>query len=390
MKTSSTAAGPAAGIGPTPDTAGRRDTPGRPAARRALLKRLGIAGGAGAWAAIGLPGRVAAQTRVIRIGVAQPATGQPPGFAASGLAVAHQKGWIEEAFAPEGVRVEWNFFKGAGPAVNEAIANRQLDFALQGDLPSIVARAAGLGTRLVIANGVRTNIYIGVPPDSPVKSVGELRGKRVSLFRGTNMHLPALRLLESHGLTEKDLKILNLDTAGYLAALSSKDLDAAIGAMDILRLRDKGQVRVLYSSKGDSPIFTRQSHLLVTEAFASGNADLVQRIVDVSVRTARWSSDPANREEVLRLWARAGTPYEHWAEDYRDEPLKVRLNPNFDPFLVGRYQDAVEQSVHFKLSRRAFDVTEWIDRHYVDAALREQGLQDWWPAYQANGQPVGA
>ncbi len=390
MKTSSTVAGPATGSGSTPGMSGGPDTPGRSGRRRALLKRLGIAGGAGALAAIGLPGRAAAQTRVIRIGVAQPATGQPPGFVASGLAVAHQKGWIEEAFAPEGVRVEWNFFKGAGPAVNEAIANRQLDFALQGDLPSIVARAAGLGTRLVIANGVRTNIYIGVPPDSPVKSVSELRGKRVSLFRGTNMHLPALRLLESHGLTEKDLKILNLDTAGYLAALSSKDLDAAIGAMDILRLRDKGQVRVLYSSKGDSPIFTRQSHLLVTEAFASGNADLVQRIVDVSVRTARWSSDPANREEVLRLWARAGTPYEHWAEDYRDEPLKVRLNPNFDPFLVGRYQDAVEQSVHFKLSRRAFDVTEWIDRHYLDAALREQGLQDWWPAYQANGQPVGA
>ena len=36
-----------------------------------------------------------------------------------------------------------------------------------------VARAAGLGTRLVIANGVRTNIYIGVPPDSPVKSVSD-------------------------------------------------------------------------------------------------------------------------------------------------------------------------------------------------------------------------
>jgi len=220
--------------------------------------------------------------------------------------------------------------------------------------------------------------------------VADLRGKRVSLFRGTNMHLPALRLLESHGLTEKDLKILNLDTAGYLAALSTKDIDAAIGAMDILRLRDKGQVRVLYSSKGDSPIFTRQGHVLVSDEFADANPQLVQRFVNAAVRTARWSSEEANREEVLRLWARAGTPYEHWKEDYDGEPLRVRLNPNFDPFLIGRYKEAVEQSFRFKLSRAKFDVEQWIDQRYLKTALKTQQLDNYWPIFQANGRILGA
>jgi sulfonate transport system substrate-binding protein len=242
----------------------------------------------------------------------------------------------------------------------------------------------------VLATGVRSNIYIGVPPDSPLKTVEDLRGKRVSLFRGTNMHLPALRLLEAHGLTEKDLKILNLDTAGYLTALSTKDIDAAIGSMDILRLRDKGQVRVLYSSKNDSPIFTRQGHVLVTDRFAEANPQLVQRVVNVAVRTAKWSSDEANREEVLRLWARAGTPFEHWKEDYAGEPLRVRLNPNFDPFLVGRYKDAIEQAQRFKLSRAKFDAAPWIDTRYLQAALREQKLENFWPVYQANGKILGA
>lgn len=357
--------------------------------RRSALQRIGLAAGS---AALGLPALAATPTgaTTIRIGVAQPATGTPPSFAGSAVSITHAKGWFEEEFKPDGIKIEWLFFKGAGPAVNEALTNRQLDFAVQGDLPAIIAKSAGLKTKLILANGVRSNIYIGVPPDSPLKSVADLRGKRVSLFRGTNMHLPALRLLEAHGLTEKDLKILNLDTASYLAALSTKDIDAAIGAMDILRLRDKGQVRVLYSSKNDSPIFTRQGHVLVDEDFAAANPQLVQRVVNVAVRTAKWSSDEANREEVLRLWARAGTPYEHWKEDYDGEPLRVRLNPNFDPFLVGRYKDAVEQAQRFKLSRAKFDADPWIDRRYLNTALREQRLETYWPIFQANGKILGA
>lgn len=353
--------------------------------RRRALHRL-----AAGSAALALPALAAPVAKLVRIGVAQPATGQPPSVAGSSMAIAHSKGWIDDEFRPDGIVVEWLFFKGAGPAVNEALSTGQLDFAFQGDLPAIVARAAGLKTRLVFATGVRSNIYIGVPPDSPLKTVADLRGKRVSLFRGTNMHLPALRLLEAHGLGEKDLRILNLDTAGYLAALSTRDIDAAIGAMDILRLRDKGQVRVLYSSKGDSPVFTRQSHVLVTDEFAAAQPQLVQRLINAAVRSARWSSEEANREEVLRLWARAGTPYEHWKEDYDGEPLRVRLNPNFDPFLVARYKDAEAQAFRFKLSRARFDVDSWIDQRYLKAALREQKLDNYWPVFQANGKTLGA
>ncbi|NYI00356.1 ABC transporter substrate-binding protein [Cupriavidus plantarum] len=331
-----------------------------------------------------------ARPEVIRIGVAQPATGTPPTFAGSSLSIAHAKGWVEEAFKPAGTRIEWYFFKGAGPAVNEALTNRQLDFALQGDLPAIVARAAGLKTRLVLATGVRTNIYIGVPPDSPLKTVADLRGKRVSLFKGTNMHLPALRLLESQGLTEKDVRLLNLDTAGYLAALTTRDIDAAIGAMDILRLRDKGAVRVLYTSKGQSPIYTRQSHVLVTEDFLNRYPEATQQFVRTAVESARWASDEKNREEVLRTWARAGTPYEHWKEDFDGEPLRVRLNPNFDPFLVARYKDAVEQAYRFRLSRARFDVDQWIDQRYLRTALEDLKLQTYWPIYQPDGKILGA
>ena len=352
-------------------------------ARRSIMARsfqliagLLLAGAAGLSAA--------AAPAVIRIGVAQPAYGNPPLIAGSSLAVAQATGAIEQEFKPDNIKIEWYFFKGAGPAVNEALSNRQLDFAYQGDLPSIIGRAAGLKTRLILATGVRANIYLAVPPDSTIRGVKDLRGKRVAIFKGTNAQLPIDRLLAANGMTERDLKVVNLDTATAQAALTTKDIDAVFGSYDLLKLRDKGVARIAYTSKGDSPVFTRQSHVLVTDEFATRYPEQTRRLVKAVLKSARWSSDESHRDEVLRLWARPGTAkYEHWKEDYEGQPLRVRLSPLFDPFLTQRYKDAVEHAYQFRLIRTRFDIDKWIDRSFLEASLKELKLEGYWPVNPA-------
>ena len=349
----------------------------------------GIGGAAAVVAPLAWPQASASQPETIRLGVAQPAIGNPPGFYGSSISIAHAKGWIEEEFKRDGLKVEWFFFKGAGPAVNEALTNRQLDFAFQGDLPAIVARAAGLNTRLILATGIRSNIYLAVPPDSDIRSVKDLRGRRVAIFKGTNAQLPINRLLEANGLGEKDIRSINLDTATGKAALVSHDIDALFGGLDLITLRLNGAAKIVYSSKGDSPIFTRQGHVLVTEEFARTWPAHTLRVAKAIVRTARWASDDLNRDEVFRIWARTGFPYEVWKEDYDGEPLRVRFNPQFDPFLVARYKDAVEKSYRFKLTRARFDVDGWIDQSFLRTALTELKLDTYWPVFQANGKIAG-
>src|SRR5690606_21062030 len=128
---------------------------------------------------------------VVRIGVATAGGGDPITWGGSPGGVVRANNWLEEAFAASGVRVEWRFFKGAGPAVNEALSNRQIDFAYQGDLPATVGRANGLKTRILLVSGARNNLYVVTPPASPIKSIDDLKGQRVSIFRGTNGHLVA-------------------------------------------------------------------------------------------------------------------------------------------------------------------------------------------------------
>ena len=152
------------------------------------------------WAlAFGLLGAALAQAQdaktevpaVIRIGVATGGVGNPIRHGGTSAALAYTDKAIEEEFRKDGTKVEWIFFKGAGPAVNEALVNKQLDFAWQGDLPSIVHRVAGVKTKIIAGSGVRTGLYLGVVPGSGIQRIEDLRGKKVAVFKGTNLHLAA-------------------------------------------------------------------------------------------------------------------------------------------------------------------------------------------------------
>jgi sulfonate transport system substrate-binding protein len=345
-----------------------------------------------AFVALGLTGTAQAETPppVINFGVASPKVGNPPQYTLAAVGIAYTKGWFDEEFKKDGTQVEFTFFKGAGPAVNEALTNKQLDFASQGDLPAIVGKAAGLKTRLIFANNIRNTIYLAVAPDSPIKSVDDLRGKRVSFFKGTNSQLPINRLLESHKLTERDLKVINLDTASGQAALLNHDIDALFGDIQLLKLRDKGVLRIIYTSAGDSPLFTRQGHVLVRDEFAAQYPETTRRIVKVLTRAAHWASESANRDAVFDLWAIPGV-YEKklLVEDYGDD-LKLRSSPLFDPFLTSRYKDAVVQSIKFKLTRKTFDVDPWIDRSFLTAALKDLKLENYWTPLDAQGKSLPA
>ncbi len=327
---------------------------------------------------------------VIRIGVATGGVGTPPRTGSSTVGLVNSQGALEKEFAKDGIKVEWLFFKGAGPAVNEALVNRQLDFAWQGDLPSIVHRAGGVKTRIIAGSGVRTGLYLGVPPDSTITKIEDLKGKRVAVFKGTNLHLATVRALAAHGLKESDLKLINLDLASSQAALTTRDIDAVFGYVELFVLRDKGVSKIVWSAAEDSYRFTRQTVLIVTDDFATRQPQIVQRVVNTLVQTARAYSDESQRGELFTQWGRAELPEKYWREDFIGQPLRVRLSPLLDPFLVARYKDASDEAFKLKLTRSKPEIDSWFDRHFLDAALKAQHLEGYWPEYGADGTLVGS
>jgi sulfonate transport system substrate-binding protein len=335
------------------------------------------------------PAVARAEPVTIRFGFASIGTDNRPFAGGSAAALAHSERMIEEALKDEpGVTVAWSFFKGAGPAVNEAFANGQLDFAFQGDLPSVIGRASGLKTRIVLATGAHAPLYLAVAPGSSIASVKDLKGKKVSIFRGTNNHLAAVKVLAANGLTERDLSVLNMDVATTNAALASGDIDAAFGNFGLISLQQQGRARIVYSTKGDDPAFERQAGVLVTDAFEKAHPDLVAKVVKALVQASHFASDEANRDKVMAIWARSGTPDSVYSYDYADQDLRYRNSPIIDPFLVEQYRVQARQARAYGLIRRDVDVAGWFEPRYLDRALKELGLETRWPRLGPDGKPL--
>ncbi len=153
-------------------------------------------------------------------------------------AVVHVRQALEKAFAKDGTRIVWEFYKGAGPAINEGLANGKIDFTYIGELPAVMARAAGLDTRVLLSTATRNNTYVAVRKGSPIRTIGDLKGKIVANFKGTALHLSANRILGEAGLTERGLKMINLDIANSQTALATGQIDALISTYNLLLLQE--------------------------------------------------------------------------------------------------------------------------------------------------------
>ncbi len=321
--------------------------------------------------------------------------GSPQGFGRSTLkggvivGIANHKGWLQEEFGRDGVALEFATFKGGAPMVGQALANGQIDFAAQGDLMSVIGRSSGMKTRLILPSVKLGNAYVAVPAASSARSIQDLRGKRVAYFKGNYVHLQAIRILATEGMSERDIKSIYLDPASSSAALTTGDVDAVFGASDLLTLRDKGLARILYTTRDHSPTLTAQSGFLVREEFASRYPTVTQRIVRVVVRTARWMSDEANRQEIFDLWTSDRGLRSNAVEDYSGRPFVDRVSPLIDPFYVSRYKATLEEADQLGLLRgRKFDIDAWIDRRYLDQALRDLQLQNYWTPLDERGNRI--
>jgi sulfonate transport system substrate-binding protein len=331
-----------------------------------------------------------AEADVLRIGVANAGGGDPVTFSGSPLSIVRNQQLLEKAFAGSGTEVQWFFFKGAGPAVNEALSNQQLDFAYEGDLPQVVARANGLDTKLLAAIGVRANVYLAVPKGSDIKTIEDLKGKKVAVFRGTNAHLVSINLLADHGLTERDMKVINLDTGSSQAALASKGVDAAFGGRELFKLRDQGLVDIIFDNPEGNVRYTRQLALVVRGDYEKEHSQNVQKVVDTLVDAAKWTSEQQNRDAVLNEWAKTNEPLASLKADFANLALRDSASPLVDEFLRTRYQAVADQAKDEKMIRRPVSIDGWFETKYLDNALKAKGLEHYWTAYGADGkQPVG-
>jgi sulfonate transport system substrate-binding protein len=191
--------------------------------------------------------------------------------------------------AKSGVRVRWAEF-AAGPPLLEAMNAGAIDLGSTGEAPPILAQAAGAPI-VYIANEppAPRGEAILVPTNSPVTSVADLRGKRIALNRGSNVHYLLVRALAAASVPYPAITPVWLAPSEARAAFVRGDVDAWAIWDPFFASAEAHGAKILGDATNTVP---NHSFYLSRRDFATAHADALNAAIDSVKQIEAWL--PAN------------------------------------------------------------------------------------------------
>jgi len=140
--------------------------------------------------------------------------------------IALKKGY----FAAEGLDVEAKIVQ-AGIQAAEAMTSGSADAAVMGDAPAIIAVASGMPLKIVASYGGGEKMHrLVAAANSGIHKPADLAGKRVAVQMGSSTHGAFLLFLSKNKVDAKDVKLVPLDPSDMPEAMTSGQIDAAVGS----------------------------------------------------------------------------------------------------------------------------------------------------------------
>ena len=204
-------------------------------------------------------------------------------------------GWLEEEFKSDGVPIKWVLSQGSNRAL-EFLNSGSVDFGSTAGLAAVLSKANGNPIKSVYVFSRPEWTALLVAKDSPIKSLKDLKGKKIAATKGTDPFLFLLRSLHQEGLSKADVEILALQHADGRAALEQGRVDAWAG-LDPLMAGSEIQAgsRILHRNVA----FNTYGFLNTTESFAKRYPDQTRRVLAAYEKARKWII--ANPAETARL-----------------------------------------------------------------------------------------
>ncbi|CAO3424733.1 aliphatic sulfonate ABC transporter substrate-binding protein [Azospirillum doebereinerae] len=211
------------------------------------------------------------------------------------------RGAVERRLAAHGYRVTWTEFL-SGPQLMDALGSLRVEFVATGEAPPVFAQAAGVPL-----------VYVGHDPaapsgeallvrrDSPLRGIGDLRGRAVALHTGSNVHYFLLRALQAHGLSLDDIRPVHMRPADALDALLDGRVEAwAIWDPLLSSAQIRGDTRVLADGRG---LVSNHQFYLTSQSFADRDPEAVAILLDELGKAGEYAA--LHAAEAARSMTRA-------------------------------------------------------------------------------------
>lgn len=204
-------------------------------------------------------------------------------------------GWLEEALKSSGTEVKWVQSAGSNRAL-EYLSGGSVNFGSTAGLAALLSKANGNPIKAVYVYSRPEWTALAVGKNSKIKSVEELRGKKIAATKGTDPYLFLLRSLQNHGVKKSEVEIVHLQHADGRAALEQGSVDAWAGLDPHLASSQlEAGSKLIYRNVN----FNTYGFLNVNETFAKQNPEVVKTVIAAYEKARLWII--ANPEEAAKI-----------------------------------------------------------------------------------------
>jgi len=213
------------------------------------------------------------------------------------LPIVKERGVLETALKQQGVNIRWVEFP-AGPQLLEGLNVGSVVFGEAGEAPPIFAQAAN-SNLVYIANqpaAPKAEALI-VQKDSTIQSIQDLKGKRVVLNKGSNVHYLLLKMLEKNNLQLSDIEVVYLPPSDARAAFERGSVDAWV-IWDPFFAAAEQQIGARVIATGENLVSNHQFYL-ADRKFAEQHPKVLDAVVKQLNDTTQWVS--THQDEASKL-----------------------------------------------------------------------------------------
>lgn len=215
------------------------------------------------------------------------------------LIILKGQGTLEKALAPLGVKVQWHEFSSGLPlleGVNVGSIDLSADVA---ETVPLFAQAAGAKlTYLAQETPSPSAQAIVVPKDSPIRTVADLKGRKVGVAKAAGAHNLLLQSLEKSGLRFTDVEAAYLQPADGRAAFEKGAIDAwAIWDPFLATVQAKSGARIV--ADGSYADVGYRRFYLASTPYAQRRPDVLQKVFEQLRETGEWiKKNPKDAAQV--------------------------------------------------------------------------------------------
>ncbi|WP_288367056.1 sulfonate ABC transporter substrate-binding protein [uncultured Acinetobacter sp.] len=213
------------------------------------------------------------------------------------LPIVKQRGDLDQALKAQGIQVKWVEFP-AGPQLLEGLNVGSVVFGESGEAPPIFAQAASPNLVYVANQPAAPNAEaLIVQKNSPIQSIQDLKGKRVALNKGSNVHYLLLKLLEKNQLTLQDIQVVYLPPADARAAFEKGAVDAWV-IWDPFFAAAEQQIGARVLATGQNLVSNHQFYL-ADRKFSEQHPEVLKTVVQQLNQTTEWVK--THQDDAARL-----------------------------------------------------------------------------------------